>query len=124
MLGKGDIKTFTLLGIALRKQGRWQDAIMEYGKALKISPDDENLFYNSAMAYAEGGDSRQAQRYLAKALELNQQFYRDDAVLSYNIGLILAKSGARSKATHFLENSLRISPDFESPKKLLASLKA
>lgn len=124
MLGKGDIKTFTLLGIALRKQGRWQDAIVEYGKALKISPDDENLFYNSAMAYAEGGDYRQAQRYLAKALELNPQFYRDDAVLSYNIGLILAKSGARSKAMHFLENSLRISPNFESPKKLLASLNA
>lgn len=121
-LTKSDIKTFNMLGIALRKQGRWQDAIKEYQKALKVSPDDEHLFFNMAMAFAEGNDFRRAYEHLNKALEINPQFHRKDAVLSYNIGLILAKAGARSKARHFLENCLEVDPEFERCRKLLQSL--
>lgn len=123
MLSKEDIKTFTLLGIALRKQGRWQDAVKEYNKAVGISPDDENIYYNMAMAFAEGGDYKTANRYLQKTLEKNPQFHAKDAVLSYNVGLIMAKSGARSKAVYFLENALKLNPDFASPKKLLDAIK-
>lgn len=122
MLGKSDIKTFNMLGIALRKQGRWQDAIKEYNKALKISPEDENLYFNIAMAFAEGNDYAQAHRHLMKALETNSEFYLQDAVLSYNIGLILAKAGARSKAVPFLRNAIKVDPNFARPKKLLQSI--
>lgn len=124
MLDKDDIKTFNLLGIALRKQGRWKDSIKEYNKALKIAPDDENLYFNMAMAYAEGNDFKQANAHLNKSLQINPEFYRNDAVLSYNIGLILAKAGARSKAIHFLENALKVDPKFDRPRKLLDSLTA
>lgn len=123
LVGKADIKTYNLLGIALRKQGKWQDAIREYNIARSISPEDENLYYNMAMAYAEGGDYTNAQRNLINALKLNPEFHLQDSVLSYNIGLILAKAGQRSKAVPFLENALRVNPEFESPKKLLASIR-
>jgi len=124
MLDKNDIKTFNMLGIALRKQGRWKDAIYEYNKALKISPEDENLYFNMAMAYAEGNDFKQATSHLNKALQINPEFYRNDAVLAYNIGLILAKAGARSKAVHFLEHAVSVDPEFERPRRLLDNLRA
>lgn len=122
VLSSSDIKTFNLLGIALRKQGKWREAIEEYQKALQIVPDDENLYYNMAMAYAEGSDFRQAQRQLTKAIEINGQFAATDPVLSFNVGLILAKAGARSKAKVYLQNALRLDPNFESAKKTLASI--
>ncbi len=122
VLSSADIKTFNLLGIALRKQGKWREAIQEYQKALQIVPDDENLYYNMAMAYAEGSDFRQAQRQLTKAIEINGQFAAKDPVLSFNVGLILAKAGARSKAKVYLQNALRLDPNFESAKKTLASI--
>lgn len=37
-LSADDLSTFNQLGISLRKQGRWKDAITEYKKALKIIP--------------------------------------------------------------------------------------
>lgn len=45
-LSKGDIMLFNQLGISLRKQGRWKDAIIEYKRAIKIAPEDENIYYN------------------------------------------------------------------------------
>ncbi len=123
MLTSDDIVTFNFLGIALRKQGKWKEALEEYKKALEIVPEDEHLFYNMAMAYAEGGEYRLAQRHLLMAIEIDNKFGSKDPVLSYNIGLILAKAGSVSKAKAYLQNSLRLKPDFSSPKKLLANLK-
>ncbi len=121
-LDKTDIKTFNLLGIALRRQGKWQEAIDEYEKALKISPDDENLFYNTAMAYAEGHEFGKAFDSIRKTLELNPNFYTNDPVLAYNVGLIYAKSNRVDQARRLLQHSLRLDPSFQSPKKLLAAL--
>ncbi len=121
-LDKSDIKTFNLLGIALRKQGKWRDAIIEYQKAVQISPDDENLFYNAAMAYAEGRDYRKALNSLAKCTSLNPNFHKRDAVLSYNMGLIYSKTGDRKRTLHYMNAALEIDPAFEKAKRYLAKL--
>lgn len=122
MLNIEDIKTFTMLGIALRRQGKWREAITEYEKAIRISPEDENLYYNKAMAYAEGKQFDNAVDMLQKTLELNPRFHTKDPVLSYNLGLIYARAKKRNQARVFLENSLKLNPDFQSPRKLLATL--
>jgi tetratricopeptide (TPR) repeat protein len=122
LLDKNDIKTFNLLGIALRKQGKWQDAIAEYVKALQISPEDENLFYNMAMAYAEGQDFRRASEMVRRVLDINPKFHANDHVLSYNLGLIFARTNNREAARRFLEYSLKIEPNFPSAKKLLDAM--
>jgi len=121
-LDKNDIKTFNLLGIALRKQGKWEEAIGEYEKALRISPEDENLLYNMAMAYAEGQDFRNAAGNIRKVLELNPKFHANDHVLSYNLGLIFAKVNNREAARRFLEYSLKLDPSFQSARKLLEAI--
>lgn len=121
-LDKNDIKTFNLLGIALRKQGKWQDAIIEYDKALIISPEDENLYYNMAMAYAEGQEFKKAAEKVRKVLELNPKFHANDHVLSYNLGLIFVKIDNREAARRFLEYSLKVEPNFASARKLMDAI--
>ena len=43
-LSRSDLSLFNQLGISLRRQGRWQDAINEYKRAIKIAPDDSTLY--------------------------------------------------------------------------------
>ncbi|MFQ5561140.1 MAG: tetratricopeptide repeat protein, partial [Nitrospinota bacterium] len=68
------IHIFNRLGIALRKQGRWSDAISEYENSLKINPNDEVLYYNMGKAYLEGGDVDQAANCFRKALLIDPGF--------------------------------------------------
>ncbi|MFW5735011.1 MAG: tetratricopeptide repeat protein [Oceanidesulfovibrio sp.] len=122
MLDKSDIKIFNSLGIALRRQGKWREAVDEYTKARTVSPEDENLLYNIALAYAEGKEMRKSTESLAKALELNPEFHMQDPVIAYNFGLIYSKARKPDDARIFLEAALSLNPGFEKAQKLLDSL--
>jgi len=122
LLDEADIRTFNQLGIALRKQGKWKEAIEEYQKAQRIQPQDENIFYNIAMALAEGKQFEAASGNLDSALELNPDFHKQDAVIAYNFGLIYSKSKNIAKAREFLASAMALNPSFESPRMLLARL--
>ncbi len=117
-----DLTTFNQLGISLRKQGRWQDAITEYQKALKIAPNAESLFYNMALAHADGREFETAIRLLQKTLSLNAAFPRGSAVIAYNMGLIFSFGYTREKAHQCLETALELDPDFEPARKALQKL--
>ena len=65
------IHTYNRLGISLRRQGKWKEAILEYEIAIKIDPKDEGLYFNMAKAYLEGGQLKYAERNFQKALDLN-----------------------------------------------------
>ncbi|MCA1986334.1 MAG: tetratricopeptide repeat protein [Desulfovibrio sp.] len=122
MLDASDLGTFNSLGIALRRQGRWMEAIDEYKKAQRIAPDDENLHYNIAMAYAEGKDFVRSIKHLEEALLLNPDCYRQDPVMAYNFGLIHSRGRRNEAAVRFLKSSLELNPSFEKARKLLDSL--
>lgn len=122
MLDKSDIKIFNALGIALRRQGKWREAVDEYHKARTVSPEDENLLYNIALAYAEGKEMRKATEHLEKALQLNPEFHMQDPVIAYNFGLIYTKARKSDEARQFLEASLTLNPGFDKAKTLLDSL--
>lgn len=121
-LSKDDIATFNRLGIILRNQGKWREALTEYQKALQVAPDDENLYYNMGMACAEGRDFRQAQGYILRALSLNGDLPRKAAPMAYNIALIFLQTGGKDKAGVCLRTALEVDPDFEPAKKALAQL--
>ena len=124
MLEKSDIATFNRLGITLRKQGKWPEAIETYAKALRVAPDDENLFYNIAMAYAEGKDYLQAVGYLERALEVNTALASTDKTISYNMGLIFMRAQQFAKARTLLTNALKLDPNFAKARQFLAQLPA
>jgi len=61
-------------GIDSRISGNIDKAILEYKKALTVSPRDENLYYNLARAYFEKGEKKNAEASIGQALKLNPDF--------------------------------------------------
>ncbi|QLA19268.1 tetratricopeptide repeat protein [Desulfolutivibrio sulfoxidireducens] len=110
-LDKSDIETFNRLGITLRKQGRWEDAITEYRKALKISPSDGNLYYNIAMAHTEGKQFLDAYNYLNKALSLSPDIYKAGEAVCLNIATIYRRAGKKDLVADYLKKALELNPD-------------
>lgn len=113
-LSKSDIVLFNQLGISLRKQGRWRDSIIEYKCALKIAPDDANLYYNMGMAFAEGQDFIQAKANLLKALELDATIYKSSAGIAFNFGAVFLQSREKQRAAQFFQAALDLDPGHAS----------
>ncbi|BBD09945.1 tetratricopeptide repeat protein [Desulfovibrio ferrophilus] len=121
-LKKSDIETFNRLGMALRRQGRWEDAVGEYEQALKISPDDENLHFNRAVALTEGGKHRQAEQALTRVLDLNPDFGNQSPVLTFNIGIMYSNARKPEEAKRFMERTLKLDPKHKSARSMLKDL--
>jgi len=119
-----DLATFNQLGISLRKQGRWQDAIVEYKRALGIAPKAEGLLYNMGMAYAEGGDFETAITCMQKALSINPNLPRTGAVLAYNIGMVFSKGYTKDKALQCMEIAIQLDANHQGARKMYERLKA
>ncbi|MBI4827756.1 MAG: tetratricopeptide repeat protein [Nitrospinae bacterium] len=68
------VHVYNRLGIALRRKKRYDEAIKEYQKALKVAPNDEAIYYNMGRAWLEMGDYAKAEESLARALELDADF--------------------------------------------------
>ena len=62
---------FNDLGIQLRKNGLFGEAVDYYSRALKLSPDDENLHFNLARSHFEKKEWLPCLRHLCLAMELN-----------------------------------------------------
>ena len=122
-LDKDDIALFNRLGIALRGQGKWREAIENYKNALRISPDDEGLHYNMGMAYFDGGDKRMAAKCFDKALENNPDFYKASEGVAMNLGTLYSELRKYEKALPCFESALRINPGNATAKSRLEALR-
>lgn len=122
MLDKSDIETFNRLGITLRKQGKWDQAIEEYRKALKISPNDAGLYYNMAMAFSEGREFQDAFNYLDKALRTNPDLWTAGETVCFNIATVYLRAARKELAVDFLHKALELNPGFERAKNLLREI--
>jgi len=123
-LGPGDIAIFNRLGLALRRQKRWKDAVVEYQKALAIKPDDETVLFNMAMAYADGGNHAEALKCVECALKSDPHFHTDSCTVSFNIAVMYTRAQRNAEAEQFLRAALAIDPDHERAKALLDKLAA
>ncbi|MFH1057119.1 MAG: tetratricopeptide repeat protein [Pseudomonadota bacterium] len=65
---------YNRLGIAYRRQQKFEMALTLYGKALYFHPKDEHLLYNKARCYWDMDQYKRAAEILAKALEINPEF--------------------------------------------------
>lgn len=124
MLDRSDIEVFNRLGLMLRRQGKWQDAISEYRKALKVSPDDPALYYNIAMAHTEGRQYIEAYQYVERALSLNAELWRNGETVCYNIATVYRRYGRKAPAVDFLKKALILNPDYEKAKTMLTEMDA
>ncbi|EFL50427.1 response regulator receiver protein [Solidesulfovibrio fructosivorans JJ]] len=122
MLDRSDIETFNRLGLMLRRQGKWQEAITEYRRALKISPEDAGLFYNISMALTEGKQYIEAYQYLDRALSLNADLWRTSEAICYNIATVYRRYGKKDQAVGYLKKALGINPKYTKAQTLLQEI--
>lgn len=62
---------FNDFGISLRKNKMFDEAIKFYSRALGLTDDDENLYFNIARSMFEKGKRKKALLYIEKCLALN-----------------------------------------------------
>lgn len=122
MLTEEDVEAYNSLGIALRKQGKWREAIDEYTKALEVAPEDENLYYNMAMAAMDGKQHREAATHATKALEINPEFPKRSAGVNFNLGFIFQKANDTEQARRFFEAALALDPGHSKARTRLQKL--
>ena len=65
---------YNSLGIIYRRQGRMEEALEAYQKAIKVHPTDEYIFFNAARVHLDLGNQAESREYLCKALEINPDF--------------------------------------------------
>lgn len=123
-LTKDDITLFNKRGIALRGQGKWQEAIDNYSQALTISPDDEGLHYNMGMAYYDGRKHREAAQCFERALKKNPEFYKRSAVVAINLGMVFSDLRRFDRALEFFKTACELDPNNETARSRYEALQA
>lgn len=75
------INVYNSLGIIYRRQGRFDLAIKQYDKALRVNSEDENILYNLSRVYLMMKDVDMAHKTIKKSLSINPDFKQARALL-------------------------------------------
>lgn len=111
VLGRDDLVHFNRLGIILRGQGQWREAVDVYKKALGIAHDDPAIHYNMGLAYWEGDERRRAMECFETALRLNPRFFEGSVGAAMNLGSLYLDLRQYEDAVPFFEHVLEIDPE-------------
>ncbi len=65
---------FNTLGVRLRREGDYVGALHAYEQAIKITPEDENIYFNKSKAHYFMGDLERANDALVEALKRKPDF--------------------------------------------------
>ena len=97
----------TSLGTALLAQGRREEAVAAFDKAVQIEPDDADLWRNLALALVETGGLSDAILCLQQALKLDPRHF--DA--AHKAALLLHQQGRYEEALGYFNLSAELRPD-------------
>ena len=93
-------------GNELLASGRFQEAVEQFTLAVKFNPEDEDLYYNLALAQARAGDTEAAKKNYEKALEI----YPDYVEAHNNFGNLLVNEGKFDEAMGHFRKALEHEP--------------
>ena len=68
--------SYNSLGVLMKREGRFEDAIALYNKAIEIAPAYPSPYYNLGILYRDIDRPQEAVRYFRKALEVSPDFYQ------------------------------------------------
>jgi len=89
-----NISVVNRLGISLRRQGKWREAIREYERGIMMEPADEALHFNMGKAYAEGRDFKMAIKLFERVLQINPELEEAEREIeAINISLGSGETG-------------------------------
>jgi Flp pilus assembly protein TadD len=61
-------------GVALSREGKYDDSVVSFNKAIALNPKCQDCFYNIGYAYAQKKDYAQAEENYKKALEVKPDY--------------------------------------------------
>jgi len=105
-----NINNRILMGNILFHQGKYNEAISQYEKAIKINSENPSALYNLALSLLKTGDELSGIKYLKKAGSIDN--FNKIAHLSYSqLGLIYTKMNDHDSAEKYLKLAISINPN-------------
>ena len=101
-----DALTWTKLGVAEQKQGRYAEAERAYRKALEINPAMPEAWYNLAGLMLQTSRTKEAE----DALHLALKYKPDNALAWTELGGLLSERGDKSEAREAFEKATAADP--------------
>ena len=102
------LAVINLLGVALREQGKLQEAVSTFNKAIQLKPDFAEAYSNRGNALKGLGQLEEAVKSYQSALAINPDY----ADAHNNLGLMLHNLGKLDAAVESYEKALAINPNF------------
>jgi tetratricopeptide (TPR) repeat protein len=103
------------IGMVYLNEGRVEQAISHFERALEIKPDKFKSLNNLGMAYAARKQYRTAAAIFRRALELRPDY----AKAHFNLGTTYLRLGQRELAVHHYRQALRFDPGYEKARRQL-----
>ncbi|MBI5762885.1 MAG: tetratricopeptide repeat protein [Planctomycetes bacterium] len=100
------VRAWNYYGVALAVEGRHDEAIRAYEKALALRPDSDDVQINLGKSLARVGRYAEAANQYRKALALSA----DDAMLHHSLAIALEKTGQLDAALAEYAETLRLDP--------------
>lgn len=95
-----------LLALALDQNQQYAEAKLAYAQALKLQPDQVELWFNYAIVLTQLDQPAEAEQAYRKAIALNPSFFEAHG----NLGTLLQKQGRLDEAMSCYQTGLRIQP--------------
>lgn len=94
------------LGVALSNQGKIQEALYHYSKAIQIKPNYATAHYDMAIDLASLGRLSEAVKHFKETIRFNP----NHRAAYNNLGIIMARQGDYSHAIAYFSKALQINP--------------
>jgi tetratricopeptide (TPR) repeat protein len=101
-----EVKAFFDAGLQLAQQGKLEEAIAEYNKALEKDPDQPYIHANRADALSRVNKLPEALEAYQKAISLKP----DDAAMYTNMGVLLGKMGKVAESQEAFKKAASVNP--------------
>jgi Flp pilus assembly protein TadD len=95
-------------GIALSREGRFEEALSAFKRAVRHQPQYGNAYYNMGIVYHELDRPEDAVKAYRKAIEINP----GDAAAHVNLGNLYLRRAELTAAVMELETAVRIDPTY------------
>jgi len=96
------------LGLLAARDGRREEAIGYFQKALELSPDHSIALDNLGSAYRQQKQWGDARRIYDQALQVNP----NDAEANYGLGMVFAQNDETEQAFNLLQTALKLRPGY------------
>jgi len=103
-----NIRAYNDLGLALVKQGKNDEAMTYFKKAMEINPRFIVLYNNIGLLLLNSGDLEQATQFFTQAVT----YKPDYAEAVNNLGLAYARAGRYDAARTQYENAIKLDPSY------------